>query len=180
MSFRYAPVAFIAVLLGACSETSTSSTSSSSSSGEASTGSSSSGGGSTSSSSSGAASSSSGDAGDLGDAGDVNGCATFKDETDADAAQSVAIVWDFGLAKSAMRCIKVKVGTSVSFKGDFGAHPIASLGGDTPTPFADAQDNVMNPGTTEERTTVEFKTAGTFGYYCTFHRTMKGAVQVVP
>lgn len=173
MTIRSASVLAFAVLLAACSESSTNTGSTSSSSG--STSSSSSGGTSSSSSGNTSSSSSSGDSGST-----LNGCTSFKDETNAVNAQGVAITWDLTIAQSDMRCITVKVGTDVTFEGNFTAHPIAPQGGDTPTPFTDAVANVANPGTAEERTTMKFDKAGSFGFVCTFHSNMKGVIQVIP
>lgn len=71
------------------------------------------------------------------------------------------------------RCVKVKVGSDITFAGDFSLHPLEPAGGDTPTPIV----------TTSTGTTLTFKVmaAGTYGYQCEFHPgSMNGAIQVVP
>jgi plastocyanin len=141
------------------------------------------------STSDGGAASSSGSSGATGDGGSsgggdsgatVNGCTSFKDETAAVNAQGVLIPWDVAIANGELRCVKVKVGTTVTFEGNFTTHPLTPQGGDTPSPFAGIEARISNPGTPEERAPTELKTAGTFGFACTTHSTMKGAILVVP
>jgi hypothetical protein len=96
------------------------------------------------------------------DAGSVNGCIEYTDRTSDSALR--AITWDFGIVDAPERCMKVRIGQTVTFSGDFAEHPLAAGGGDTPSPIA-------------ERTT--FTQAGVFGYYCTDHPEMFGAIWVV-
>lgn len=177
MNLRVASV--VALSLGAlalaCSDdsstpssTGTSSTSSSSTSSGGTTSSSSGSTGTTSSTSS--SSSSSTSSGSTGDAGaTLNGCSTFKDET---ANSQVAVTWGFGITSDPLRCVKVKVGSTVTFNGDFSFHPIGPKGGDTPTAIV-----ATTAGSTAAFT---FPTAGSFGYTCTVHSSMTGVIQVVP
>ena len=69
-------------------------------------------------------------------------------------------------------CAKTKVGDTVTFAGDFTIHPLAPLGGDTPS-FIKA---------TSTGSTAEFvpTTPGTYGFVCSAHPgIMFGAIQVV-
>ncbi len=172
----FAAAATMLTALYACSSDSSSS-SSSSSGGKADSGadgaSSSSSGGSSSSSggsssSSGGSSSSSGGS-SSGDGGSsVNGCTTFVDKTDGAADRS--LVFDFDIATNPDRCMKVKVGQDVSWTGVSSFHPLAPSGGTTPSPIQ----------ATTTDATVTFTAAGTFGYVCSNHASMTGAIQVVP
>lgn len=114
----------------------------------------------TSSGSSGATSSSGGGS------ATVNGCTAFEDQTAATAARK--IVWDTSVASKANRCMKVKVGQTVAYEGNFATHPLGAAGGDSPSPFASVPDTGK----------VTFDRAGTFGYVCRVHPSMTGAVLV--
>jgi plastocyanin len=73
-------------------------------------------------------------------------------------------------------CVKVKVGSTVTFAGAFSLHPLEPQGGDTPTPIPS-----QNTETDGGAIGVTFTAKGTFGFQCNFHPdTMFGAVQVVP
>lgn len=120
------------------------------------------------------------DAGDSGSsvkAPTVNACSTYKDET---ASTKVEIPWDFSISSAPERCVKVKVGTTVVFKGDFSTHPLAASGGDVPNPFDNAASRLEGAGTADEKTPTVFNTAGAFGFICSVHASMTGAVYVVP
>jgi plastocyanin len=106
----------------------------------------------------------------------VNGCTDYKDMTDAGAN---SIPWNETISSSDLRCIKIKVGATVGFTGNFTTHPMKSANGDAPNPFDGALAAVSNPGTAEEQTNVEFTKPGTFGYTCSVHPKMTGAVIVV-
>ncbi len=132
--------------------------------------SSSSSGGSSSSSSSGASGgdSGTGDGGSDGGGGlVVNGCKTFVDESAPGAARK--IVWDFPVSTAANRCMIVKKGQQVAFEGNFMTHPLGPLGGNGPNPFSSVPDTGK----------VSFPNAGTFGFACSVHPAMLGAIQVV-
>ena len=101
---------------------------------------------------------------DGGTPGSVNGCTTYADET----AAGGAIAWDFNVTP---KCVKVKVGQTVTWTGDFSIHPLAAFNGDTPNPITTGSG-----GTSK----ITFPTAGTFGFHCLVHPAMLGAVQVVP
>ena len=79
-----------------------------------------------------------------------------------------------GPAQYTNHCLKVKSGTVVTFKGNFGFHPLERNGGDPSTPIP----ALTNTGDT---LAVTLPAAGTFGYECMFHPgLMFGAIQVVP
>ncbi len=96
----------------------------------------------------------------------INGCA----DTDYKAVKT--ITWGFGLTPA---CVTVKVGDTVTWNGDFTAHPLDAFSGDTPNPIAGA--NATAAGGV---VAVKFTSAGTFGYHCTIHASLLGAVRVTP
>jgi plastocyanin len=101
----------------------------------------------------------------------VNGCSMFADHTANNDARS--IVWDFSVANDPDRCMQVKAGQTVTFNGNFQSHPLKDQGGDSPNPFASAAPMGNSAAVT-------FAAAGTFGFVCQFHASMKGAILVVP
>jgi hypothetical protein len=107
----------------------------------------------------------------------LNGCAAFVDRTAEDASRSLQ--WDFGVGDRPERCMKIKVGQSLKLSldgsftpADLGEHPVGPLGGDAPSPFTD-------PGV-DAAGNLLFDKAGTFGFHCTIHSGMTGAILVVP
>lgn len=75
------------------------------------------------------------------------------------------------------RCVKIKVGQTVTFAGAFNKHPLQSFGGDSPSPIPALTNVTPDAGALE----VTFTTAGEFGFRCQFHPNfMRGAVKVVP
>ena len=99
----------------------------------------------------------------------VNGCSSdnlYADLTGAGADRT--LTWDLSVQSSPKRCMKVRVGQEVVWNGSFVAHPLAALGGDSPNPIS----NHVNGHVT-------FTSAGTFGYTCTIHAVMTGAIRVV-
>ncbi len=94
---------------------------------------------------------------------EVNGCTSYVDRT----GQDTELTWDLSFGTSANRCIKVLVGDSVSWKGDHTAHPVVPFNG---LPIA----NVT------EGTALSFVTPGVYGFKCSAHASMNGAIQVVP
>ena len=105
----------------------------------------------------------------------VNGCdpATAEDHT-ADATVTIKFGGNEGL-KYNPPCITIKTGTSVTFEGTFGGHPLA--GGNAGQPDATSPITSTTSGTTA---TFTFPTAGSFPYYCTAHFSsgMQGAIFV--
>ena len=74
-------------------------------------------------------------------------------------------------------CVKVKVGTVVTFTGSFTFHPLQPNGGDTPTPIPALTAIDLDGGALG----ITMSNAGTFGYQCQVHPgIMYGAIQVVP
>jgi plastocyanin len=111
----------------------------------------------------------------------VNGCdpTTAVDKT-ASATTSVA----FG--NSLMydpACIRIKVGSSVSWSGNFVEHPLVGGTINVTTMTPDSTSPIkLTMGMDAGSVTFAFPNAGNFPYYCTIHGTvgMKGAVFVVP
>ncbi|MFO0679789.1 MAG: hypothetical protein U0169_24910 [Polyangiaceae bacterium] len=111
----------------------------------------------------------------------VNGCdiATAFDQT---GVSNVPVTFPNGNFTYAPKCIKVSVGASVDFAGNFASHPMSggSVVGGVETP---ASGGPFVP-TTNFGTSRSFvmTTAGTYPYYCIPHGTIgeSGAVFVVP
>jgi hypothetical protein len=95
---------------------------------------------------------------------ELNGCTTYLDRTDPGASRKVT--WDASIAFAPERCLKIRVHQEVEFDGDFDAHPLEPLGGDMPSPFSSARWTFSRPGV--------------FGYICSIHSEMTGAIWVVP
>lgn len=106
----------------------------------------------------------------------IQGCGTFVDHS-ADDGGVESLLWDQSIAVSDDRCSQIKAGQTVIFgngiggPGDFTQHPLLGFEGDTPSPF-----NNLNYQTGA----VVFPTPGTFGFQCSTHPPMKGAIKVVP
>jgi plastocyanin len=104
----------------------------------------------------------------------LNGCsmANYNDKT---ADKTVEITWGFSTTVPSS-CIKVKKGTKITWNGSLVNHPFQAKGmvgsGTNPIP-ATAVSTGMS-------TSVTFDTEGTFGYHCTLHSSMIGAILVVP
>lgn len=79
------------------------------------------------------------------------------------------MVWDLTVASSPSRCMTVKKGQTVAFEGNFTSHPLVAAGGDSPNPFASVADTGK----------VTFAATGTFGFVCSNHSSMTGAIKVV-
>lgn len=101
----------------------------------------------------------------------VQGCGptAFVDRSDTTASRN--ITWDFDAGSIPERCMKIKVGQTVTWTGNFTTHPLVGGGGDTPNPI----DGAQTAGGT-----ATFTNAGTYGYFCDNHAFMKGAILVVP
>jgi plastocyanin len=72
------------------------------------------------------------------------------------------------------KCLKVGTGATVTFSGDFSAHPLspsALRGTTTGNPITN-----VSAGTT---TTFTFPTAGYYAYFCTVHGASDGAAGMV-
>ena len=88
----------------------------------------------------------------------------------ADFVAASQIDWTFQVNP---RCVQIKAGQSVTWTGSFSTHPLLADEGDKPNPIATAD-------TSGASATVTFPTAGTYGFRCQVHATMKGAVLVTP
>lgn len=98
---------------------------------------------------------------------EVNGCTADKyvDAT-TDTSKAVVTPWGFDVTTGS-NCIKIKKGGTVTWSpAPSATHPLGASGGDTPNP-------IMNTATNT------FPTAGVFGYHCTNHASMIGAIWVV-
>ncbi len=74
--------------------------------------------------------------------------------------------------------MKIKQGQSVNWNGDFGSHPIAAFGGDSPNPID--VNTAFDNDAGSQTVTAAFPNVGTFGYHCEIHPAMLCAIQVVP
>lgn len=97
----------------------------------------------------------------------LNGCtdASYVDQT----ASGATITWDFTVNP---KCVKIKVGQTVTWNGNFATHPINPFGGDQGSAVPSPGSGTSAKGT--------FTSAGTFGFHCVNHPSMQGAVKVVP
>ncbi|HSC86923.1 MAG TPA: hypothetical protein VLC09_06615 [Polyangiaceae bacterium] len=120
---------------------------------------------------SGGASQASGGSGGSGGAPVVSHCTSFVDRSAPDAQRR--IVWDFTIASSELRCLRVAQGQTVVFVGEFGTHPLGESGGTQPNPIQGTSSDAIS------EYSVSFPHLGTFGYECGIHATMRGAVEVV-
>jgi plastocyanin len=77
--------------------------------------------------------------------------------------------WDGGIAEAPERCLRVSVGQSVTWAGDFEAHPLEI------SPFASGSSNDAGDGYT-----VTFTQPGAWGFVCTTHTEMNGGIWVTP
>lgn len=98
----------------------------------------------------------------------VNECteASYLDRSAAGADRS--LTWDYSFISDPERCIVVRVGQSVTWVGSFGDHPLQGYQGDVPNPI-DAHQNGV----------VRFDRVGVFGFRCSAHLEMRGAVRVI-
>lgn len=110
----------------------------------------------------------------------VNGC-DYTNATDLTGGAPTSVTFPNGNFTYNPKCIKVTVGTDVTFNGNFGGHPLQGgvVVGGTTTPAASGPFvPLTDTGTTK---TFDMDTAGAFPYYCVPHATigMNGAVLVV-
>lgn len=98
----------------------------------------------------------------------LNGCSTYVDRTADDADRTLS--WDYAIETNPERCIKIRVGQTVTFDGDLKSHPIDAQGGNAANPFKGAESSTP---------TFSFDKAGVFGFVCIYHEEMQGAVWVV-
>ncbi len=72
-------------------------------------------------------------------------------------------------------CSKIKAGGTADFAMNFTNHPLVPVAG-SPTNPIQAQSSATDSGDYK----VMFPTAGTYGFHCGFHSSMKGQILVVP
>jgi hypothetical protein len=76
-------------------------------------------------------------------------------------------------------CIRVSVGTDVTWDGNFTSHPLA--GGISPTADAMSPITLADATSGSGSASVMFTAEGTFPYFCEIHTgTMTGVIYVVP
>jgi plastocyanin len=122
-----------------------------------------------------------------GSAGDASGPAAICGCTQAtaeDDTTSATVTVSFGGALGpayAPKCVAIKVGTVVTFSGDFAMHPLR------PSPTVSAPGNPIvdvGPADAGASASFTFASTGSFGYRCLVHGTedagMCGAVYVLP
>jgi plastocyanin len=106
-------------------------------------------------------------------------CKTFTDWTDAGTDRTIL----FKNYQYDPRCVQVRPGQSVAFKGDFVVHPLAQACG--PADIIEHRLPInVNPGS-ETSTAFTLPEAGLYGYYCLDHGNaqgvaMAGAILVSP
>lgn len=106
----------------------------------------------------------------------VNGCGDTQfaasDHTAAGDARAISFPMGAAPAQYSPPCMRIKVGQTVTWTGDFASHPLEKFGGDADNPIA-----ATSSGATASAT---FATAGVFGFHCANHpSSMLGAIQVV-
>lgn len=111
----------------------------------------------------------------------VNGC-TVATAQDSTGQSAVTVTFANGNLSYAPKCLKVKVGTSITLMGNFGSHP--TIGGVVVNgTLMPASSGPFVPVTSAGSSkTFTMSQAGTFPYYCQPHATlgMIAAVFVVP
>lgn len=98
----------------------------------------------------------------------VQGCQPnqYLDRTASGADRE--LTWDFGIESDPERCMQVQTSQTVVWSGDLEMHPLGGQGGDMPNPISLHQNG-----------SVTFNAAGTFGFKCSSHSPMVGAIRVV-
>jgi plastocyanin len=104
------------------------------------------------------------------DAAIVNNCTTFSDLTIGGG--NISFPTTGGAGDYAPACAHIKVGQTITWSGAFASHPLEPIGGDTPNPIT-----ATAVGTDKS---FAFPNAGTFGFGCGVHASMRGAVLVTP
>lgn len=106
----------------------------------------------------------------------VNGC-TEGSAMDMRGMAAVTITDISAWMTPHSACIIVDAGTSVTWNGSFGPHPL--VGGETGTPDTASPITLAGPGAGTTPVTATFASAGVFPYYCTIHLdSMQGVVYV--
>jgi plastocyanin len=115
------------------------------------------------------------------DAGrEVNHCkeADFADaDYRADAAvRLITFSFDASTDNYAPPCMMIRTGQSVTWQGNFQAHPLGAFNGDPNNPVEDPEAGSIPDGSY----TRAFANPGWFGYQCQTHANMVGAIMVQP
>jgi plastocyanin len=108
----------------------------------------------------------------------LNGCGqnSYVDRGGAGDERRITFPMDVAPAQFSIPCMRVHVGQSIVFAGNFAAHPLEPSGGDSPNRFA-----FLAPGANDSEKIVSFDVPGHFGFDCSFHPSMMfGAVEVIP
>jgi plastocyanin len=102
----------------------------------------------------------------------LNLCTVYVDRTGTGDDRSISFSMAT-LPTDVERCMRVKAGQTVTFTtSSFITHPLAPSGGDTPSP--------IRPQVSGSGENFVMSTPGVYGYKCTTHATMTGAILVVP
>lgn len=108
----------------------------------------------------------------------LNGCtlATAMDRTAVGASRTIS----FPGTSYSPKCIKIKLGQTVTWSGAFGSHPLRAGAIENNTPTAQPGNPIPSVDVGNSRS-VTFNAVGEFGYYCDFHWPggMTGAIYVV-
>jgi plastocyanin len=105
----------------------------------------------------------------------LNGCTSgsYDNETGTSDDREIRFPYDSDPDPYSTRCMKIRVGQSVTWKGAFAYHPLEAFGGSTPSPIT-----YTSTGTAKAFT---FTAVGVFGFHNPLAPTkMRGAIQVVP
>lgn len=101
-------------------------------------------------------------------------CSNFTDLT---MSATPVITFPGGNDRYSPKCVRVRLGQTVTFQGDFGPHPMTQACGPVTGLFNASSGSSLSVTFTEA--------LGTYGYYCTQHGSqsgtgMAGAIEVVP
>lgn len=109
----------------------------------------------------------------------INGC---DPATATDLTGQVMVTIDTVGLSYVPDCVRIKVGTVVTFNSDFGAHPFRKGAIVEAAPVSDGPNNPIVDADTGTSEVVLFGVPGRYGYYCQAHYNfgMLGALIVVP
>lgn len=137
------------------------------------------GGGSAGSAAAGGAAGSAGDGGSGGIVDDtIHNCrSVMANDLTGEAAITITDISQWRVPHQA--CIRVSVGTVITWEGDFTAHPLE--GGISPTTDASSPITEEGADSGTGSASVTFDAEGTYPYFCRIHdTTMQGVIYVVP
>lgn len=116
----------------------------------------------------------------LDDRTNYNDCTPYdfamNDHTAPADPRIIGFPYDPAPAQYSPRCMKIKAGQTITWKGDFRFHPLVPAGGDVPSPIT------IDPMPSGTERAIAFPSAGFFGFECSTHGApaMYGAIFVVP